>query len=131
MEAVATNSVFLIEPLGQGVAIGRRRHRLVEGGVEASDVRDLREELLCFTNPQQTPSIVNRSERDLCLDGLGNVVIDAGGFGEPLAAVNDAVTDRVGLEVRECAACLRPGGLRIAHALDRSGRDFDVALGLE
>ena len=131
VEAVATNPIFLIEPLGKGVAIGRRWHRLVEGGIEDGDVRDLREELLCFTNSQETPSIVNGSERNLCLDGLGNVVIDAGGFGESLAAVDDAVADRIGREVRECSARFRPGGLRIAYALDRSDCDFDVAFGLE
>ena len=103
----------------------------MEGGVEDGDVRDLGKELLCFTNPQQTPSIVNRSERNLRLDALGNVVIDAGGLGESLAAVDDAVANRIGREVRKCAARFHPRGLRITHALDRSGRDLNVAVGLE
>ena len=48
-----------------------------------------------------------------------------------LAAVDDAVTDRIERQVRECAARFRPSSLRIVHALDCSGRDFDVAVGLE
>ena len=131
MEAVATNPIFLIEPAGQRVAVGRRRHRLVKGSIEDGDVGDLGEELLCFTNPQETPSIVSRSERNLRLDRPDDVVIDAGGVGEPLTAVDDAVADRIGLDIRECAPHFRPGRKRIAHTLDRSGRDFDVAFGLE
>jgi len=131
VEAVATNPILLINPLGQGIAIGSRRHRLVEGGVEDGNVRDLGKQPLGLTNSHETPSIVNWSERNLYFDGPGNVVIDSSGFGESLAAVDDAVADRIGCEGRELAPRFRPGGLRIANAFDRSDCDFKVAFSLE
>ena len=93
--AVTADAVLLIVLVGKAVHEGVGRHRLVEGRVEGDDLRDRREHGLHGTDAQQVRRIVERGEIAAEVDLLQDVVVHEDGTGEEIAALDDAVADRL------------------------------------
>ena len=95
VEAVATDAIFLIIFVWQGIEIGLGGHGAVERGVEHCRHRDARKHFLHGRDALQSTRIVQRGKVDEFLDQVNDVVVDEDAVAELLAAVGHAVTDGV------------------------------------
>ena len=98
VEAVASNAVTAVELIRNRVEIRCLGHRRVEGGVEYRHHRGaVAERRPGGPDAVQVRRVVQRSEVDAVLDLADDAGVDPGVGPEALAAVHDAVTDRVDL----------------------------------
>ena len=70
----------------------------MEGGVEDGDLRRIGQEPLAEGDAREGGCVVERRERLEGCDACPHVCIDDDGLPEPIAAVDDAVCDRVDLD---------------------------------
>ena len=98
VEAVAADAVVLVVLIWHGIGEGLGRHALVEGGVEHGDLGHvLAHDGGAGVDAGDVGGVVQRGEGGAVLEGLHDLVGDAHGAGELLAAVDDAVADSVDL----------------------------------
>ncbi len=93
--AIATNAVFFIQAVRQGIQVRFFRHGLMEGGVEYCNVFifQLRERFQRFGDTNQVSRVMQRCERGGIFDALNDGLINDYGAGILLAAVYDTVTN--------------------------------------
>ncbi len=96
VRAVAADAVLLVVLVREAVHVSVSGHRLVEGGVEGHDLRDVRENGLHGVDAQQVRRVVERGEVAAEGDLLQDVVVHEDGTGEEVAALDDAVAHRLG-----------------------------------
>ena len=101
------DAVVVVVAGRQGVHVGLRRHRGVEGGVEDGDLGRVRHERGHHVDAGVGRRVMQRRQLLAQLELLASRLVDDHGFGEVLAAGHDAVTD--GVDLREIA----DGALRI------------------
>ena len=93
VEAVAPHLVLVVPLLRDGVAVGDRRHRLVEGGVEDRDLHEAGQRVARGLDAEQVGRHVQRRQVDERVElGQGRVV-DGDGGAEAAAAVHHPVAD--------------------------------------
>jgi hypothetical protein len=97
VEAVPADAQLPVEGVGQPVDEGPRRDGLMEGRVEDRDLRGPRQERLAGVDALEVVGVVQRRELDAFADGRLDLFGDHHGFGEILAAVDDAVPEAVDL----------------------------------
>ncbi len=98
VEAVPADSPVGSPALGKGVDGGLRGHGGVEGGVEDGDLRRIGQEPLAEGDAGERRCVVERRERLEGCDACPHLCVDDDGLPEPIAAVDDAVCDRVDLD---------------------------------
>ena len=95
VEAVAADFIVAVELVRQGIEEGALRHMLVESGIENDDLLQVGERFARGVNPGNVRRIVQRCEADAVHNLLAHIIIDQYRFGKILAAVDDAVADRL------------------------------------
>ena len=95
VEAEPAHPVALPPFARQRVGGRRRRERGVEGGVEARDLRHVRQRPRDGVDGRQRLRLVKRRERGQLAQRRQHLVVEPDGRAEALAAVHDAVPDRV------------------------------------
>ncbi len=95
VEAVAADSVFLVELVRQGIHVGVFRHGLVECGVEYCYLRYAGQRLLDGLNTFQVSRVVQRCQFGALHNHLLYLRCDKYRFVELLSAVHHAVSDSV------------------------------------
>ena len=93
MEPVAAHA-FVVIGARQPVDVGDERLGAMEGGVEAGDLRRLRERFERRLDAEDVERLVQLAERDQGAQGGEQRRVDARRVGEVAAAVEDAVADR-------------------------------------
>ena len=98
VEAVAADAVAAVELVRDRIEIGRFGHCRVKRGIEHRDHRNtFAQQSTSGPNAAQVGRVVQRREVHAVLDPADDVGVDSGVGAEALAAVYDAVTDRVHL----------------------------------
>jgi len=94
VEAVAAHALVQVQLVRHRVGVSVRRQLRVKRRVEHRDVWHRRKHLACRTNAGEVGRVVQRREHGTLGDDLLDVVVDARGGDQALAAVHDAMTDR-------------------------------------
>ena len=118
VRAVAADAILLVVLVREAVHVRVSGHRLMEGGIEGHDLRDVRENGLHGVDAQQVRRVVERGEVAAEGDLLQDVVVHEDGTGEEVAALDDAVAHR--LDVLEGGKDARLG--KVLHDLVTTGR---------
>ena len=113
MGAVAADAVLVVIFIRKRIHVGVRRHRLVEGRIEGDDLRDRRQDRLDGMDAEQVGRVVERGEFRAVGDLVQHVLVHKGAAGEEIAALDDAVADR--LDVLEG---LQNAGLRVGEGVE-------------
>ena len=93
VETVAAHALLFVELVRQPVQVRVGRQRVVKGRVEHRDVRHRRKQPAHLADAGDVHWIVQRRQRAERLDLREDLVGDERPFGEPLAAMDDAVGD--------------------------------------
>ena len=133
VEAVAADLVLLIELIGQGVDIALGGHGLVESGVEHTHHGHTGHDLLAGLDAGDVGGIVEGGQGDALFQSGHNLVGNAHGGGELLAAVDHAVAHRVDLRgtLDHAVPGVQQGVQHSLNGLGVSGHgDLELILGV-